>query len=170
MTPLTIASGSDHAITVLDVRQDHRWALPSGPTAGFPREVFYHHSDDRRVAAGPNADKLAIMRAMADSDKFGLPYNFLIWPDLTIFYVNDVDRAWPHTFGHNGAVAIAAQGDYDVFDVPPDLADTMGRLTWALATMWGQWLRERFHSDVFATACPGRYLKPALVNADSYSG
>jgi hypothetical protein len=104
-----------------------------------------------------------MLRHVAGSE-YGLPYNFIVWPTAgtPAYYLNDVDLCWPHTYGHNCDVAIAAEGNYETTPAPAPLVQKMTRLADALATMWGVYLPTYGHRDCYPTACPGQYLYGAL--------
>lgn len=162
---LEIASGTRFATTVRDVREMGPWATPGKPhKEGDPRVIFYHHTASALPVGnrwGAVAEWLAVGRR---EWPFGVPYNFIVMPrhGFPIYYLHDVDYAWPHTYGYNHATAIAAVGDYDAHEPPAGMVTRMLRLADALATMWGERVPEWQHRDVFATACPGRYLSPLL--------
>lgn len=163
---LEIAAGTPYAVVVHDVRNVGPWSTPSAiDMNGRKRTILYHHT------AGGTMERLRIgrqmveMRAMRDQSPYGLPYNFIVMATAPyrIFYLNDVDRAWPHTYGWNHATAIAAWGNYSLYEPPAVLVRRMWLLADALAHMWGAWVPEMQHRDVVATQCPGAYLSPLLI-------
>jgi hypothetical protein len=162
---LTIAEGTEWETLVLDVRHVRKWCEPSGgPQPRPPALIVWHHT----VGNPTNVDQdgqLQAMRRMADVDTFGLPYNFLVWPGdhQTIWYLNDVDGAWPHTLHHNSdAVAISLHGNYEANEPDAKAVAAMHSLTNALMSMWGAEIDVKGHRDTSATACPGKYLYAAL--------
>lgn len=161
---LVIADGTQYRTSVLDCRSMGPWSEESRVSMDKPRLIVYHHTastPSRLHMVGQQLDRL---RMEASRAPFGLPYNFLIWParPFRIFYLNDIDHAWPHTYGFNYATAIAALGNYEVDEPPEGLAERMTDLADALATMWGQYVPETTHRDVYPTACPGQFLYPKL--------
>jgi hypothetical protein len=108
--------------------------------------------------------QLARLQLLRAEWPFGIPYNFLVEPfaPFRIWYLNDVDQAWPHTSGHNHHTAVAAWGNFDEVRPPRGLPARMHRLADALATMWGHWVPEMQHRDVYATRCPGAALGDML--------
>ena len=162
---LVIAEGTEWETLVLDVRRVRTWCEPSGgPQPRPPALIVWHHTVGNAHDADPEA-QLMELRRMADVDQFGLPYNFLVWPDPkpVIWYLNDVDGAWPHTLHHNSdAVAISLHGNYER-DEPSDASvAAMHSLTNALMSMWGAEIKVVGHRDTSATACPGKHLYGAL--------
>jgi hypothetical protein len=161
---LTIAEGTPHQIVVWDMRGEYRWADPEWDTGPGPHKaIIYHHTADRRQADDPDA-QVALMRAMADEDAFRLPYNFLVWGGAMprVFYLNDVDKAFPHTYAWNDATAIALQGNYQIESPNAGAVARIWRLTKALESMWGKPLPHYAHRDLVATICPGLNLYNAL--------
>jgi hypothetical protein len=161
---LTIAEGTDAQIVVWDVRADYQFAqLGRGTGPGPHRAIIYHHTADDRQADDPDA-QLALMKKMADEDAFGLPYNFVVWGGLMprVWYLNDVDHAYPHTYDWNDATAIALQGNYQVISPNAGAVARIWRLTRALESMWGGPLPHYGHRDLYATLCPGINLYNAL--------
>lgn len=160
MDSLIIADGTPYATTVLDVRADRQWAQCEGDrAAGAPAAIYLHHTADSQSARW-QLGQLDIMNRAADADEWGLPYNFVIWPgaEPNIYYLNDVDQCWPHTYGHNCDCAIAAWGNFEVNQGARLVALRMRRLVRALRLMWGEEVPTYGHREVFATACPGQYL------------
>lgn len=162
---LTIGAGSEWETLVLDVRRARKWCEPSGgPQPRPPALIVWHHT----VGNPTNLDhvgQLQALKHMADVDQYGLPYNFLIWPGehQTIWYLNDVDGAWPHTLHHNSdAVAIALHGNYQDNVPDPKAVAAIHSLTNALMVMWGAEIKTVGHRDTSATACPGKHLYAAL--------
>jgi hypothetical protein len=109
--------------------------------------------------------QIARLEILRNASPWGLPYNFIVEPGRPwrIWYLNDVDMAWPHTYGGNDAVAIAAWGDYEEDRAPLGMVRRMGFLADALATMWDRYLPEHLHRDFTPTVCPGQHLSAILV-------
>ena len=161
---LVIAEATDWEISVYDARTTAQWAVPWGNRHTTPaREIYWHHTVSRCQATDPEA-QLAWLLATKDSGPYGLPYNFVVFPDApaTVWYLNDIDRNYPHTRGHNDCVAIAGVGNWDRFIPPADLAERMWHLSHALMMMWAADIPILGHRDCFATACPGRHLYAQL--------
>ena len=157
---LIIGEGSEWEVTVYDVRHCAAWAQESfrrnpGPSQG----IYWHHTVSRCDASDPEEQYQWLLNHRSEGP-YGLPYNFIIFPASphTVWYLNDVDKAWPHTYGHNDATAICAVGNWDVNTPPQSLADRMWQVSHALMVMWGHPIEVYGHRDTFATACPGRYL------------
>lgn len=160
MQTLVIADGTPNAITVCDVRDWRQWAQSTGTGEPGPASGIYLHHTASALTGDSVNDQMVAMEAAADNDPYGLPYNFVVFPGawLRVYYLNDVDVCWPHTLGHNCDTAIAAWGDYDAARCPHMLAVRVRRLVRALRTMWGVEVPTYGHREVYATACPGRYL------------
>lgn len=163
---LVIAEGTEWETLVLDVRTVTKWAEPSGgPQPRPPALIVWHHT------CGSPRDldldgQLAALKRMAASDTWGLPYNFVVWPGShqAIWYLNDVDWAWPHTLHHNSdAVAIALHGNYETHEPTDAATSAMHSLTNALMSMWGAEIEVKGHRDTSATACPGKHLHARLL-------
>jgi len=157
---LIIGEGSEWEVTVYDVRNSAAWAVESfrrnpGPSQG----IYWHHTVSRCEEQGVEEQYRWLLNHK-DSGPYGLPYNFLTCgaPDFRVWYLCDVDKAWPHTYNHNDATAVCAAGNWDVTPTPPGLAEKMWRVSHALMVMWGQDIDVFGHRDTFATACPGRFL------------
>lgn len=162
---LVIAAGTRYEIAVRDARSFIRWAKPSLPFRGdVPRRIVYHHTAGGRVAKRTAQAELNVLIAMARDSEWGLPYNFIMMPapPFRIFYLNDVDMCWPHTYGHNCDTAIAVYGNFEEERPDPRVPLRMMALADALATMWAVWVEETQHRDWNATVCPGAYLSPLL--------
>ena len=162
---LIIGEGSEWETTVYDVRHCAAWAQESfrrnpGPSQG----LYWHHTVSRCDASDVEEQYQWLLNHRSEGP-YGLPYNFIIFPASphTVWYLNDVDKAWPHTYGHNDATAVCAVGNWDVNTPPLELADRMWQVSHALMVMWGQDIDVFGHRDTFATACPGRYLYADLL-------
>lgn len=162
---LEIAAGTEWATTVRDVRPWGPWASPSAMTLQRKGHlVVYHHT----ASELPSGSGWRAVREWLETARrtwpYGVPYNFIVMPrhGFRIYYLNDVDSAWPHTFGFNWATAIAAVGNYSLYDPPVGMVERMMRLADALASMWEERVQEVQHRDVFATECPGSRLAPLL--------
>lgn len=165
MEVLRIAEGTPWEIGVYDVRQGEAWTAHSGYRGNHPPEaIFIHHTATTPGPTGALA-QLNAMKQLVPTLRYGLPYNFIIFPGAKrrIWYLNDVDWCWPHTYANNCAVSICAWGNFEVEPVPGRLAYRIERLARALMAMWGRELPVHGHRDVFATACPGSRLYGALV-------
>lgn len=162
---LVIAAGTPFEIAVRDARSIIKWSVPGG---GLPwdvqRRFVYHHTAGGPVGQRSSRSEVLDAIAMSRGGRWGLPYNFLVMParPWRIYYLNDVDQRWPHTWGHNDACAIAAWGNFSVSHPSPPLVGRMVALADALATMWGVWCPESQHRDHIATECPGNHLAPLL--------
>jgi hypothetical protein len=138
--------------------------MSSGRRGSTPPAALWWHHTCGPATATTAGEQLRVMASMARSAEYGLPYNFLVWPSPPnrVYYLNDVDGCWPHTYGHNCDVAVCAQGNYSV-DYPPDgLVEQMKAVADALAAMWAVQLPCYGHRDCYATECPGNYLYPLL--------
>jgi len=162
---LIIGEGSEWEVTVYDVRHCAAWAQESfrrnpGPSQG----IYWHHTVSRCDASDVEEQYQWLLNHRSEGP-YGLPYNFIIFPASphTVWYLNDIDRAWPHTYGHNDATAVCAVGNWDVNTPPQSLADRMWQVSHALMVMWGHPIEVYGHRDTFATACPGRYLYAVLL-------
>ena len=161
---LVIGEGSEWEVTVYDARTSASWAVESfrrnpGPSQG----LYWHHTVSRCEDVGVEEQYKWLLNHKSEGP-YGFPYNFVVFPrePHNVWYLNDVDKAWPHTYGHNDATAICAVGNWDVTPTPPGLAETMWRVSHALMVMWGQDIDVWGHRDCFATACPGRHLYAQL--------
>jgi hypothetical protein len=150
---------------VRDVRHLNAWAVSSAiDLKDRKRTIVYHHTATGHVMRYSVRQALDAMDSVKNTAPYGLPYNFVVFPEYPwpVYYLNDVDQAWPHTYGWNHATAIAAWGNYSVDEPPTGLVRRMWHLADALATMWGEYIPEIQHRDVYATECPGNLLSPAL--------
>lgn len=161
---LVIAAGTAYATHVRDARQLFAWSRSSGVSADRARTIVYHHTAGRQPLVHGRGQQLEWLQMEAAGGSFGLPYNFVVFPEPPhpIYYLNDVDLMWPHTYGWNHATAICALGNYEEWVPLRSMVTVMWRLADALATMWGQYVPEIQHRDVYATVCPGRFLSPML--------
>jgi N-acetylmuramoyl-L-alanine amidase-like protein len=162
---LEIAAGTRYATTVRDAREFGPWASESAmPIQRKGRLIVYHHT----ASELPTGSQWSVVRAFLEQWRrtwpYGVPYNFVVMPKrgFPIYYLNDVDRSWPHTYGYNHSTAIALIGDYQRYDPPPGAVERMLRLADALAVMWGERVPEVQHRDLVATLCPGDKLSPLL--------
>lgn len=164
---LVIAAGTDYQVHVLDARPFGPWSEESKLQINKEaRLIVYHHTASRAPVFERVNDQLASLQLLAKESPYGLPYNFIVIPakPWRIFYLNDVDKCWPHTYNYNCATAIAALGNYETSEPPAVLSQRMGKLADALATMWGQYVPEKLHRDLGPTACPGQYLSARLFH------
>lgn len=162
---LVIAAGTQFEIAVRDARSFIEWSAETvGIPVRNPRRVSYHHTAGGVAAKRSARYELNLLIEMARSSEWGLPYNFVVMPapPFRIWYLNDIDKAWPHTYGDNGGTAIAAYGNYSVDRPDPRLPQRMMALADALATMWQSWVEETQHRDHQATECPGHHLTGLL--------
>jgi len=150
-----IADGTDWAIGVSDLRRDRSWATATG-RRGLTHPGLVIHHVGRHGPGGWLYPQMAYMHTAADRSPYGLAYNFLIFPDGAIFYLNDVDLPWPHTRGHNHWCALGLAGHYSLASPTLKMADAAITLAGALASMWGitPWV-VKGHRDLGATVCPG---------------
>lgn len=158
---LVIAAGTPYEMAVRDARSFIQWSKPTvGVPIEHPHHIVYHHTAGGVAAKRTARYELNLLIEMARSSEWGLPYNFIVMPapPFRIWYLNDIDQAWPHTYGHNGATAIAAYGNFETDRPDKRVPGRMLALGDALATMWGEWVGESQHRDWYATACPGRHL------------
>lgn len=161
---LVIAEGTPYEIAVVDLRRGGVWSQSSGRrVTGPPSTLWWHHTCGSAQAEHQGLQLQTMVRE-AKAAEYGLPYNFLVWPtgDCPIYYLNDVDLCWPHTYGHNCDCAIAAQGNYSVLTPPDLMVERMKRLADALASMWAVQLPCYGHRDCYPTECPGNHLYPLL--------
>jgi hypothetical protein len=168
---LLIAAGSRHQVVVYDVRGLGPWAVPTRRVEGQARRVVYHHT----ASAAPDVRSLKTQLARLELERngapWGLPYNFIVeaFRPWRVWYLNDVDMAWPHTYGGNDACAIAGWGNYEEEPASLSMARRMGFLADALATMWDIYVPEHLHKQFTPTACPGRHLS-AILEVDRHIG
>lgn len=150
------------SVWVKDIREDEQWSNPSWDVSRTPKvQLYLHHtagSNERALAARRLDQQLALMRAERDAAPFGLPYNFLVFPNGRIWYLNDVDNSFPHTYAHNDDTAICLAGNYELVKPTHNATKQIGRLIDALRAMWGWEEPVLGHRDVYPTACPGKYL------------
>jgi hypothetical protein len=162
---LLIAAGSPWETVVRDARGIYPWASASVvANRKEGRMIVYHHTATSDYGRKRSREELQRLAEIAQGSDFGLPYNFVVSgiAPFRVWYLNDVDQCWPHTYGHNCATAVAAFGNYS--EGPPHLGMVvkMLRLGDALAHMWGEWVPETLHGKVGATECPGTKLAPVL--------
>ena len=167
---LTIASGTESELTVFDIRGKYRWSQSSGDglPPGTPRHIIVHHT----VSPPPDwhviEEVLALVR-LREQGAYGVPYNFVIFPSGSIYYVNDIDGSWPHTAYYNQHTAAAIVGDY-THDIPPDNAlQALFALVRALRAMnpdqYSLPVRGHRQMPKNNTICPGDGIMQALKEA-----
>jgi hypothetical protein len=164
---LTIAAGRPEAFEVRDLRWVYPWArISSGPLYqpdGSKLIVWHHTATSTDFQWYVTHEVLALVR-IAETAPYGLPYNFVVTPAGSAYYVNDVDYPWPHTYAANGACAIAVVGTYTLTGPSQYAEDTLVRLTLALRRMWldqgrpAQVLGHRQVPGTTPTQCPGELL------------
>ena len=170
---LVIAAGTPFSIIVRDARSIIRWSAATGEWDwNDERVIWYHHTAGGSMKKRSARSEVLDMIEMARESTYGLPYNFIVMPThpFRIYYLNDVDRWWAHTWNYNHGTAIAAWGNYSLHQPPPPMVARMTALADALATMWGEWVGEMQHRDAFATECPGNNLSPLLPRRDRQRG
>lgn len=170
---LVIAAGTPFSVIVRDARSLYSWANSTGEWDwGDERVIVYHHTAGGSLKRRSHRSEILDMMEMARHSQYGLPYNFIVMPThpYRIYYLNDVDRWWGHTWGYNHGTAIAAWGNYSSNPPPDRMVGRMVELADSLATMWGEWVRETQHRDHMATECPGNLLAPLLPSAASQRG
>lgn len=162
---LLIAAGTPYETLVRDCRDLFRWSSPvTDAYKGTGRLIVYHHTAGQVPPQRSTYAQLQFLMQEARGGEWGLPYNFVVMPNEPhrVYYLNDVDQCWPHTYGHNCATAICAVGNFSRLIPPPKMVAKMIRLADALASMWGQHVPEVQHRDVYATECPGNFLSALL--------
>ncbi len=176
---LTIAEGTEWQTTVWDAREFANWADVSYfGKHDSPESLFVHHWAAQRWGYKSIHwyDQVGCLLAEALAGPYGLPYNFIVFNsgENRIWYLNDIDLYWPHTYNNNGECALAVPGNFEpyipspqrkpyVADEPTDeLVTTIARLHGALSAMWEKRLILLGHRDVYATACPGANLYSRL--------
>ncbi len=162
---LIIGAGSMQQVIVYDIRDLGPWAEPTRRMEVRPHRFVYHHTASPSPDVRSLKTQITRLELLRNGSPWGLPYNFVVeaFRPWRIWYLNDVDQAWPHTYGGNDAVAIAAWGNFEEDDATRSLALRMGRLADALAVMWGEQIPEHIHRQFTATACPGKSLIELLV-------
>lgn len=160
--PLVIASGTPYETDVIDVRWHFPWAQSSGHADPVvKRYIILHHTATPTPLDDVISEIMFCVR-ISQTARYGLPYNFAVFPSGCIYYLNDVDRAWPHTLNLNGHTAIAAVGNYQVNEPNPPMLNAIERLMRALREMWaGQHEIELLaHREAPGnlTLCPGDSL------------
>jgi hypothetical protein len=166
---LLVAAGTQYETQVRDARGLVEWSpLASRRHIKEDRLILYHHTAGEVPPHRSTRAELDALIVEARGGKWGLPYNFVVMPGghHRIWYLNDIDANWPHTYGHNGATAIAAMGNYSHMIPRATMVERMLRLADALATMWGLQVPEWQHRDVYPTECPGHLLSPLLPQKD----
>jgi hypothetical protein len=165
MDDLVIGAGTEWEETVKDVRQDYRWATPMNWRTTSPHAFHFLHHTVSRYFGGDFEKELAHLRHLADTSPYRLPYNFITFQsdDATIFYLNDIDKSWAHTYAHHDDIATCVVGNFEN-DVPTqNLLDRLYRHFQAIGGLYlpnpPAWLP---HSAVYPTACPGQNLRAAF--------
>lgn len=163
MNPLVIAQGTEWETEVQDVRRTGWWANPTWePMPPLQRELFLHHTVTGWDSFG-EWEELRYLVDIAREGQWGLPYNFVMFPTFPhrIWYLNDVDISYPHTYANNQDTALAVVGNFEHDPLTNTLAGAIERWVGAMRHMWGNpTMPLRGHRDVFATACPGANLYP----------
>jgi hypothetical protein len=126
--------------------------------------VFIHHT----VGAAPTTKdgERAEMRAIQEYHMYSqgwndIGYSFVVFPSGRIYEGRGKGVAGAHTEGYNStAYGLCAAGNYETRAPSEELVKSL------------RWLRRRYlkladkplrpHQAVYATACPGRYLKARL--------
>lgn len=165
MEDLVIAAGTEWEETVKDMRGDYHWANEMDWHTTSPHAWHFLHHTATRYFGGDFLKEVDYLKRLADSAPYRLPYNFITFQsdDATIFYINDIDRSWPHTYAHHDDIATCVVGNFEN-DVPTqNLLDRLYRHFNAIGNLYlpnpPGWLP---HSAVYPTACPGRNLRTAF--------
>jgi hypothetical protein len=159
---LWIASGTPYGTEVIDLRDMYPWAKSTGyASPRSERYLIVHHT----VTPPPTwrvVDEVIALIKVANTAPYGLPYNFVVTPPGTVYYINDVDKAWPHTLNYNAHTAIACLGDYDKNPTESTMITSLEQLLHALREMWaGQYecvVRAHREMPGNLTRCPGDKL------------
>lgn len=168
---LVIAAGTLAEVVVRDLRGLFRWAMPTAAVRPDPTRqllVVHHTAAPATAPWYVVAEVLELARTVGVST-YGLPYNFVVEPSGSIYYLNDVDSSWPHTYNANWACAIACMGNYHAADPGVPMLESLFRLLEALRTMWAprfatiEVLGHREVPGTTPTACPGDRLMAALA-------
>lgn len=137
------------------------------------KELWLHHSVT--TPPGPNAtleEDCAHMRFLEQIGQTnfggGISYTWLVFPSGRVFEGHGIDRQGAHTAGRNNrARAICLVGNFEVADLPQKMQNSVAALLRELgATIDGP------HSQVYATACPGKHARPKIptINTLALSG
>jgi len=118
------------------------------------RKIIVHHT-------GVDASLEQLRRSVQRRGYSDIPYHYVITADGTVHATRPLERMGAHCKGHNAdSIGVALMGNLD--KEPPTEAQVA-----ALTRLLGE-LRRQFavpvvaHGDLRPTACPGRYLRPAL--------
>lgn len=157
--------GKHLACAVWDLRNTYRWT-----EAGLHirdrdvRRIMIHESGWEERPGGQMA-QIDAMRQLAEHGENGLPYNFVVWPGKwrRIYYVNDLDYAWPLWQENGDCAAICAWGAFRWAKPPTGLAWRIRQLILALREHYGHHLSVRFHEQVNGALCPGAFLQEDLI-------
>lgn len=137
------------------------------------KEIWLHHSVTN--PPGPSATLEQDCAHMRDFEQIGenrfgrgISYTWVIMPSGRVFQGHDIDRQGSHTYQRNDrSRAICFAGNYDVNALPDKMAASAAALLRELdATIDGP------HSQVYPTACPGKYAKARIqeINAATSGG
>lgn len=125
-------------------------------------EDFLHHT----VGGAPwtkwgERKEMRNLQAVARSRGFvDISYSWIVFPSGRIYEGRGKNREGAHTIGHNDSYAIAAAGNYDEAVPTRKMLKAIHWLRHEYLRVGGRPLP---HSSVYATACPGKYLR-AKVN------
>lgn len=164
MKSLIIAQGTPFEIAVWDIRNEGpreggQWAEPGYMTRGdqLKQLIVLHHTTADFEAQNTTA-QLIKLDQMAIADRYGLPYNFVFFEGRypRVFYVNDIDKPWPHTVTQNEAIAVAVMANYERWYPPVWVGEKVANLCGALRAMLGSVIPIKGHQDISPTVCPGK--------------
>jgi hypothetical protein len=127
------------------------------------KEIWLHHSVTNPF--GPGATLEQDCQHMRDFEQIGqnrfgggISYTWVVMPSGRVFEGHSPDRQGSHTYQRNNrSRAICLAGNYDVNALPGNMERSVAVLLRELdATIDGP------HSQVYPTACPGRYATPRI--------
>jgi hypothetical protein len=147
--------------------------IGTGAWLAAGKQLWLHHSVTN--PPGPNATLEQDCAHMREFEAIGqarfqggISYTWVVMPSGRVFEGHSIDRQGAHTYGYNDTGrAICLAGNYDVNDLPKRMQDAVSALLRELgATLDGP------HSQVYATACPGKYARAKIqsINTTAVSG
>lgn len=121
-------------------------------------KIVLHHS------ASSKATPLSIHQAHLRNGWSGIGYHYLVCKDGKVYSGRPYDTVGAHCTGQNAdSIGICFEGNFEIEKMTDTQVKAGQELLFFLRTLYGQNIRIAKHSDLLATACPGRYFPFAEV-------
>lgn len=135
------------------IKHEWKWKHPLGKRIGKPPGVVWHH------AAAKSVTVQTVNQWHLNNGWSGIGYQFFVTKKGEIHRGRPEWAIGAHAKGFNEWLGVCAEGNYEVEKTMP--VRQLVALKYVHAYFHNKYgnIRDRRHSDLMPTACPGRYYK-----------